>query len=69
MLRLRSMMEDVAERLFGRFLPHVEAKATCGQWIVTNECCPPGQGNVCYLDPCDGGPRQWGCTGAPHCWI
>jgi hypothetical protein len=40
MLKLRSAMEDVAEKLFGRFLPQVEAKANDCQWRYG--CCDEG---------------------------
>ena len=54
------MMEDVAERLFGRLLPRVEAQAGCtcqhehlgccgptgGQWAV-NYVCRDANGWVC----------------------
>jgi hypothetical protein len=38
MLKLRSMMEDVAEELFGSFLPKIEAQASCTQWNPIG-CC------------------------------
>jgi hypothetical protein len=58
MLKLRLRMEDVAEKLFGRFLPQVEVQANdCQPWELKGCCgylnlehsyftrvCPPGQG-------------------------
>lgn len=41
MFKLRSMMEDVAEKLFGRLLPQVEARADHCPWYYAG-CCEGG---------------------------
>jgi hypothetical protein len=66
MLKLRSMMEDVAEKLLGRFLPQIEAEAMCSYWEERNVytgCCPS---DACgYLvqkrecNPCVGWCGEW----------
>jgi hypothetical protein len=51
MLKLRLMMEDVAEKLFGRLLPQVEAQASCNcssQPWVPDGCCPGGAQQYLY---------------------
>jgi hypothetical protein len=69
MFKLRSTMEDVAEKLFGRFLPHVEAQAQddCGEWnIIIGQCCPEPWGNRTWRS-CPWGEVQYGCNPGPHC--
>lgn len=43
MLKLRLMMENVAEKFFGRFLPQLKAQAMCSYWeyryIFDGHCC------------------------------
>lgn len=56
MSRLRSTIQHLAEKVFGRLLPQVEARADCsswefagccgylnGQWYSKRYCYPPGQ--------------------------
>jgi hypothetical protein len=50
MFKLRSMMEDVAEKLFGRFLPEVEAKASHCDYILLG-CCENGT-KMSYQEVC-----------------
>jgi hypothetical protein len=69
MFKLRSMMEDVAEKLFGRLLPQVEARAghNCTPW-EPDGCCGPTLGQFqlkryCPPDGQHGGHWQENCTG------
>jgi hypothetical protein len=64
MFKLRSMMEDVAEKLFGRFLPQVKAQADDCQWKYG--CCNGGSKFLSYQE-CDTEPyiRNVDCSG--HC--
>jgi hypothetical protein len=69
MLKLRLMMEDVAEKLFGRFLPQVEAQANehcdpCTPWEVYG-CCDWQIQERRYCWGCQ--QEQYRCTG--HCPI
>lgn len=63
MFKLRSMMEDVAEKLFGRFLPEVEAQASNCPTYHFNGCCGPqfsmASVNIIWCD----GTQSPDCTG------
>lgn len=66
MVKLRSMIEDVAEKLFGRFLPQIEAQASCSGW-EPDGCCPVDKWQFkqyCFPHP-PGCPGGWcySCTG------
>jgi hypothetical protein len=54
MLKLRSMMEDVAEKLFSRLLPQVEARADHCTWEYIG-CCDGGTKKH-TREICDSGP-------------
>lgn len=58
MLKLRSMMENIAEKLFGRFLPEVEAQASCTEWEPIG-CCGPFNGQWNF--------RRWCYPHQPPC--
>ena len=53
MLKLRSMIEDVAERLFGQFLPQVQAGASNCEWVFTG-CCGHDGNSAAGAEKCDG---------------
>jgi hypothetical protein len=53
MLKLRSMMEDMAEKLFGRYVPQVRAQASNCEWQFVG-CCGD-QGSKIFLSLVCGG--------------
>lgn len=64
MFKLRSMMEDVAEKLFGQLLPQVEARAVSCQDCTTWEyagCCGIQKRSRRYCWDCQ--QEQYKCEG------
>jgi hypothetical protein len=68
MLKLRSIMENVAEELFSRFLPQIDAQASCWMWeyktVPTCHCCSVNyrRGHEVYrrwVNPCGGWYNEW----------
>jgi hypothetical protein len=67
MLKLRSMMEDMAEKLFGQFLPQVKAQADdhdCAPWEPSG-CCGPNLDQWEWKRYCPFRNPQWefSCSG------
>ena len=63
MLKLRSMMENVAEKTFGRLLPQVRAQAGGCVWIFAG-CCGPGNSQTLMVEECDHAMTgNWSCAG------
>jgi hypothetical protein len=67
MLKLRSMMEDMAEKLFGRFLPQVKAQAHgsgCAAWEPVG-CCGPNLDQWDFKQYCPFPEPHWhtNCSG------
>ena len=53
MFTLRSTLENVAEKVFGRLLPQVEARAFCGNCQeIPQGCCGPGGSKWALLYTC-----------------
>jgi hypothetical protein len=69
MLKLRSMMEGVAEKLFGRFLPLIEVKASCSGWQLDGCCGWYEQSRLRRWCPQNPPGEEWEeiCTG--HCAV
>ncbi|MFO7537378.1 MAG: hypothetical protein R6X32_04875 [Chloroflexota bacterium] len=71
MLKLRLMMEDVAEKFFGRFLPQTEAQANCWMWeyrhTLTGHCCSNNRiarkEEKRWVNPCGGWYNEWQYVG------
>jgi hypothetical protein len=51
-LKLRSILEDVAEKWLGRFLPQVEALAHAGCHTTHLGCCGSGFAEWAYAVTC-----------------
>lgn len=65
MLKLRSMIEDMAEKLLGRYLPQVEAHAGGCIWLYDG-CCGVGGTQKRTIEVCNGIPTgNSKCEG--HC--
>lgn len=65
MLKLRSMMEGVAEKLFGGFLPQVKVQASDCYW--TYDCCEGNSKTLSY-QVCQTEPHIRNVTcGGPSC--
>lgn len=62
MKKLNKLVEAVVEKTVGRFLPEVEAEATCSSWEFVG-CCGPGNSQARSRRYCPGQGFEYICTG------
>lgn len=67
MFKLRTKLENVAEKLVGKWLPEVEARAGC-DYANTYQCCDAQHQRAYYHKYCDGVFVGTVCLSSPTCW-